>query len=110
MGDVQFVGDHNDGDAAVVQSLKGVHNFDAGLGTEIARRRVGWASDLLDPSVQQPPKLCRRAPVVLFGGAEVCAIQPIKTLRGLTRTANTMFIKVDFPEPLSPIIAANSPT
>ena len=40
MGDVQFVGDHDDGGAAVVQSLKGIHDFDASLSVEIARRFV----------------------------------------------------------------------
>ena len=41
MGDVQFVGDHDDGDAAVVQSLKGIHDFDASLSVEIASWFVG---------------------------------------------------------------------
>ena len=41
LGDVQFVGDHDDGDAAVVQSLKGIHDFDASLSVEIASWFVG---------------------------------------------------------------------
>lgn len=96
LGDVQFVGDHNDGDAAVIQSLEGVHDFVAGLGIEVARRfvskdpgmdssptigrwlpaavahrRVGWASDPLDPSDRRSPKLRLRVPTALFGGAAV---------------------------------------
>ena len=41
LGDVQFMGDHDDGDAVVVQSLEGVYDFDVGLSVEIAHRFVG---------------------------------------------------------------------
>jgi hypothetical protein len=37
MGDVQFVGDHDDGDALFVELLKNAHHFDGGSGVQIAR-------------------------------------------------------------------------
>ena len=40
-GDVQFVRDHDDGDAGVVEFLKQPHDFDAGARVEIAGRLVG---------------------------------------------------------------------
>ena len=40
-GDVQFVRDHDDGDAGVVEFLEQPHDFDARAGVEIAGRLVG---------------------------------------------------------------------
>ena len=40
-GDVQFVRDHDDGDAGVVEFLEQAHDLDAGAGVEIAGRLVG---------------------------------------------------------------------
>ena len=41
MGDVQFVGDHDDGHALVVELLEHAHDLDAGAAVEIAGRLVG---------------------------------------------------------------------
>ena len=38
---VQFVGDHDDGDALVVEFLEHAHDFDARLAVEVAGRLVG---------------------------------------------------------------------
>ena len=40
-GDVEFVGDHDDGDARVVEFLEQPHDLDAGAGVEIAGGLVG---------------------------------------------------------------------
>ena len=40
-GNVQFVRNHDDGDAGFIQLLKQAHDFDAGAGIEIAGRFVG---------------------------------------------------------------------
>ena len=40
-GDVEFVGDHEDGDAGVVEFLEDAHDFDAGLAVEVAGGFVG---------------------------------------------------------------------
>jgi hypothetical protein len=40
-GDVEFVRDHDEGDALVVEPAEGIHDLDAGAGVEVAGRFVG---------------------------------------------------------------------
>jgi len=39
--DIEFVGDHDDGDALIVQLLEYTHDLDAGLGVQISSRFIG---------------------------------------------------------------------
>ena len=136
LGDVQFVGDHNDGDAAVIQSLEGVHDFDAGLGIEIARRFVskdqGWIHHQRSGdghpllfSAERRLRIKHGQIDVVSGGSARQQVESLKdkpnflipNFRSFFRRQAqyihavqlVIFIKVDFPKPLASIIAANSP-